>query len=100
MSFTPDFTPPSRRPSSQPPGDIRRSDQAWLPDSEAHDRYSRSLQEPDPVASGVHHLSIGPEGTGTLGSKWPGRGEAGPRDRIAATVSSKRAALARLIRRW
>ena len=36
-----------------------------------------------------HHLSIGPDGTGTLGSKWPGRGDAGPCERIAATVSSK-----------
>ena len=47
-----------------------------------------------------HHLSIGPAGTGTLGSKWPGRGAVGPAARMAATVSSKRRALARLIRRW
>lgn len=50
--------------------------------------------------SACHHLSIGPAGTGTRGSKWPGSGEIGPASRIIATVSSNSAALARLINWW
>ena len=44
-----------------------------------------------------HHLSIGPDGTGTLGSKWPGSGDDRARRRgSSATVSSKRRTLAQV----
>ena len=62
--------------------------------------HSNGLGSSPATRHGAHHLSIGPAGTGTRGSKWPGKGAIGPHARMVATVSSNRPTLARLMRRW